>query len=474
MKTNGGWTAPDGGMPRALVAKAVGLRPALGACVAALMLALFGAVPAAGASSLPPTMIGHRLATHTGRHQVVYRATPVVATAPHGSTVHLAALSQAVTQEYGTAFASPQNVKSHSGLQATYLPAANDRLSIRWSFPSGGVGSLVLSGFGPLHPGGSTGSGQIVVTSRQSCGGSATDQVLVELDQLVIGTSGEVDSLGLQFVCATGDGSYAIFGTFALNLTPTPASQGYYLFGADGGLYGFGNDSYLNFLGTLALVNLNKPIVGMATTPTNAGYWMVGSDGGIFAFGDAPFYGSAGNIRLNQPIVGMAAAPGGKGYWFVAADGGVFSYGDAGFFGSTGSLRLNKPIVGMASTKDGKGYWLVASDGGIFAFGDAGFFGSTGGLRLNKPIVGMASSLTGHGYWLVASDGGIFAFGDAAFLGSTGATVLNRPIVGMTPTSDGHGYWLVASDGGIFAFGDAYFNGSLGGSGIDNVAGMAR
>ena len=74
----------------------------------------------------------------------------------------------------------------------------------------------------------------------------------------------------------------------------------------------------------------------------------------------------------------------------------------------------------------------------------------------------------------MASDGGIFAFGDAAFLGSTGATVLNRPIVGMTPTSDGHGYWLVASDGGIFAFGDAYFNGSLGGSGIDNVAGMAR
>jgi hypothetical protein len=474
VKTNGGWATPEGGMLRVPIAKVPGVRPALAVCVAALMLALFGAVPTAGASSLPLTTLGHRLVTHDGRHQLIYRAAPVAVIAPHGPTAHVAALSQAVTEEYGTAFASSQNVKSRSGLQATYLPAANNQLSIRWSLPSGGVGSLVLSGFGPLHPGGNAASGQVVVTSRESCGGSVNDQALVELDQLVIGPSGEVNSLGLQFICTTGDGSYAIFGTFALNLTPTPASQGYYLYGADGGLYGFGNDSYLNFLGTLTSVNLNKPIVGMATTPANAGYWMVGSDGGVFSFGDAPFYGSAGNIRLNQPIVGMAAAPSGKGYWFVAADGGIFSYGDAGFYGSTGSLRLNKPIVGMASTKDGKGYWLVASDGGIFAFGDAGFFGSAGSLALNKPIVGMASSLTGHGYWLVASDGGIFSYGDAGFHGSTGATALNTPIVGMTPTSDGRGYWFTASDGGVFAFGDAYFNGSLGGSSIDNIAGMAR
>ena len=37
------------------------------------------------------------------------------------------------------------------------------------------------------------------------------------------------------------------------------------------------------------------------------GYWLVGADGGVFAFGDAAFYGSEGGKRLNASIVGMAA-----------------------------------------------------------------------------------------------------------------------------------------------------------------------
>ena len=35
------------------------------------------------------------------------------------------------------------------------------------------------------------------------------------------------------------------------------------------------------------------PIVGMAATPDGGGYWLVGADGGVFAFGDARFFGSA-------------------------------------------------------------------------------------------------------------------------------------------------------------------------------------
>ncbi|MCZ7528707.1 MAG: hypothetical protein M5U14_21445 [Acidimicrobiia bacterium] len=204
-------------------------------------------------------------------------------------------------------------------------------------------------------------------------------------------------------------------------------------------------------------------IVGMAATPSGEGYWLVASDGGVFAFGDASFLGSTGAVRLNEPIVGMAATPSGEGYWLVASDGGVFAFGDASFLGSTGAVRLNEPIVGMAATPSGEGYWLVASDGGVFAFGDASFLGSTGAVRLNEPIVGMAATPSGEGYWLVASDGGVFAFGDASFLGSTGAVRLNEPIVGMAATPSGRGYWLVASDGGVFAFGDATFLGSRSG-----------
>ena len=213
--------------------------------------------------------------------------------------------------------------------------------------------------------------------------------------------------------------------------------------------------------GSLLGVTLNKPIVGIAATPDQGGYWLLGADGGVFSYGDAHFYGSTGNLVLNKPVVGMAPTPDGKGYWFVASDGGVFSYGDADFYGSTGNLVLNKPVVGMAAAPDGKGYWLVASDGGIFAFGDAGFYGSTGSLVLNQPVVAMAATAVGNGYWLVAADGGIFSFGTTTFFGSgpqvvQGVTDFNS----FAATTDGGGYIMAnASRGYLLNFGDARYGG---------------
>jgi hypothetical protein len=303
-------------------------------------------------------------------------------------------------------------------------------------------------------------------------GGSTEDTAAAELDQYVF-TSGPtpVQAVAVQFDCTTD--TTDISGTIAYNIVPTDPADGYYVFGQQGELTGFGNDNYLVYLDGAVNYNLNAPIVGMAPTPDGGGYWMVGSDGGVYASGDAQFYGSTGNLHLNKPIVGMAATPDGKGYWFVGSDGGIFAYGDAQFYGSTGNLHLNKPIVGMAATSSGRGYWLVASDGGIFAYGDAQFYGSTGNLHLNKPIVGMAPTPDGGGYWFVASDGGIFAYGDAHFYGSTGNLKLTEPIVGMTPNPDGSGYWFTAADGGVFSFGSALFQGSLGGLGITDVAGMS-
>jgi hypothetical protein len=87
----------------------------------------------------------------------------------------------------------------------------------------------------------------------------------------------------------------------------------------------------------------------MDRTTSGNGYRFVASDGGIFTFGDASFLGSTGAVKLNKPIVGMAKARIGDGYWLVASDGGVFSFGSAGFHGSTGAVKLVSPIVGMAS-----------------------------------------------------------------------------------------------------------------------------
>jgi hypothetical protein len=295
----------------------------------------------------------------------------------------------------------------------------------------------------------------------------------VELDQYHPTPASPVpyDTFGAQFDCTNP--AFDISGTIAYNIVPTDPQDGYYIFGQQGELTGFGNDNYLSYLNGAQYYNLNAPIVGMAPTPDGAGYWMVGSDGGVFASGNAAFYGSTGNLRLNKPVVGMATTADGGGYWFVASDGGIFAYGDAQFYGSTGNLHLNKPIVGMTSTPDGGGYWLVASDGGLFAYGDAQFYGSTGNIHLNKPIVGMASTPDGGGYWLVASDGGIFAYGDAQFYGSTGNLHLNKPIVGMAAAPDGGGYWFVASDGGLFNYGSAAFAGSLGDAGVTDAAGMS-
>jgi Transglycosylase-like domain len=244
---------------------------------------------------------------------------------------------------------------------------------------------------------------------------------------------------------------------------------------------------------------LNAPIVGAAALPNGSGYWLVGADGGVFAFGQAAFHGSTGATHLNQPIVGIRATPDGLGYWEVASDGGVFAFGDAGFYGSTGAMHLNQPIVDIEPTPDGGGYWLVASDGGAFAFGDADFYGSAIGLSPTSTIVGLAASPDGRGYWeaaangavfafgdavyaggapsshatvgisalgtgyrLVASDGGVFTFGGAPFLGSTGGQHLNKPMIGISATDAG--YVTVASDGGVFTYGYTAFYGSLAGS----------
>ncbi len=288
-------------------------------------------------------------------------------------------------------------------------------------------------------------------------GGSTTGSA--EIDQATYDPTGAVTSAAVQFQFRCYTGTY-VYGTIVYQLVNTNGINGYYLYGRSGGILGFGNASYLTYLGTPYTRALPTSVVGMATTTDGDGYVMAGNDGGVFAFGDAQFYGSMGGQRINAPIVGIALTPSSLGYWLVGSDGGIFAFGDAQFYGSMGGKPLNALIVGIAPTPDGRGYWEVASDGGIFAFGDAQFYGSMGGKPLNALIVGIAPTPDGRGYWEVASDGGIFAFGDAQFYGSMGGKPLNAPIVGIATSSSGHGYSLAALDGGVFSFGDAIFQGS--------------
>src|SRR5579884_1138606 len=235
----------------------------------------------------------------------------------------------------------------------------------------------------------------------------------------------------LVMVGSTVAGSYGPRRADASDTTSGPVS-------------GFGDATVY---GAPAAGNLRSPIVGILATPDSKGYWLVGADGGVFTEGDAGFYGSEGGSGVLTPLVGMASTPDGRGYWITGNRGNVYNFGDATSEPGVSAVP-QAPVVGITATPAGFGYWLVSADGGVFTQGNATFHGSMGGTHLAAPVVGMASTPDGQGYWLVAADGGVFTFGDATFHGSMGAAPPggSTPVAGMAATTDGGGYWLTTTD----------------------------
>jgi hypothetical protein len=271
----------------------------------------------------------------------------------------------------------------------------------------------------------------------------------------------------------------------------TPPVAGYWLSGADGGVFAFGNApfygsgvtvpgacAYHQLPGTL---HAGAVCSGIAPTPSGNGYWLVNSFGFPVGFGHASEYAQSGCTASGPGVsgfapmwTGMTSSATGYGFLIARSDGAVSGCGDGLPAGGLISVKLAAPIVGIASTPDHNGYWLVGADGGVLSFGNASFYGSMGGMPLNAPVVGITAAPDGKGYWLVAADGGVFSFGDAEFAGSMGGSHLNGPVVGAAASPDGKGYWLAASDGGVFSFGSAPFEGSIGGQALNApVVGIA-
>jgi hypothetical protein len=236
------------------------------------------------------------------------------------------------------------------------------------------------------------------------------------------------------------------------------APSGYWMLGADGHVFNFGQASPF---GGAAGLSPGVETVDLEPVPARDGYWVVDSAGTVYPFGAARSYGNVDRTGLARAerVTSLSSTPTGNGYWVFTDRGRVLPFGDATFYGDMSGTRLNGPVVDSTATASGLGYYLVAADGGIFAFGDAAFHGSVGGMHINAPVQSLVSTAAGDGYWLVASDGGVFAF-DAPFRGSMGDTRLNRAIAGMVRYGDG--YLMVGEDGGVFDFSDRDFAGSLG------------
>ena len=234
--------------------------------------------------------------------------------------------------------------------------------------------------------------------------------------------------------------------------------SGYWMVGAGGTVYAFGDARWLGN----AAVPAGVSAVDLEPTPSNAGYWVVDGRGAVSSFGDAPRLGSVnGGLAAKETVTSLSSTPTGRGFWIFTTRGRVIPFGDAVSYGDMARVALNGPVLDSIPTTSGRGYYMVASDGGIFAFGDARFYGSMGNKKLNAPVQSLVPDGDGVGYWLVASDGGIFAF-DAAFQGSMGDRKLNKPVTGMVRFGDG--YLMVGEDGGIFNFSSQPFAGSLGGN----------
>lgn len=236
----------------------------------------------------------------------------------------------------------------------------------------------------------------------------------------------------------------------AVTIAGVPRS-GYWMLGAKGQVYAFGNASHYG--------DTSSPAVAMAARRDGRGYWVVNAAGNVGHFGAAADHGGKPSLLAGERVTTIAATPSGNGYWLFTDRGRAFPFGDAHFFGDMRAVRLNGPVIASAATPTGRGYYMVGSDGGVFTFGDAKFHGSTGALHLNKPVVGLSPTPDNKGYWLVASDGGVFAF-NAPFRGSMGGVKLNKPVNGLV--AFGNGYLMVASDGGVFDLSDKPFYGSLG------------
>jgi hypothetical protein len=242
-------------------------------------------------------------------------------------------------------------------------------------------------------------------------------------------------------------------------LRPTAARSGYWMLGADGTVYPFGEAARFG----QAAVPAGRAAVDFEPTPSGSGAWVLDDTGAVTAFGDAVALGGVARSLLSagELPTSLSATPTGRGYLVFTTKGRVVPFGDAQALGDLAAVTLNGPVLDSVVTPSGLGYYMVASDGGIFTFGDAQFVGSMGGHMLNRPVQSLVPDGDGGGYWLVASDGGIFAF-DAPFKGSLGSVRLAKPVTGMVRYGDG--YLMVGEDGGIFNFSSLDFVGSLGGN----------
>jgi hypothetical protein len=223
-----------------------------------------------------------------------------------------------------------------------------------------------------------------------------------------------------------------------VGITPTTGDLGYWLVASDGGIFSFGDAGFYGSIPGLDIApagsglphSLNAPIVGMVPSSDGGGYFMVGADGGVFTFGDAKFEGSCpalGGCAGGAAVAVMPDATG-NGYWVVTAGGDVYPFGDAASYGEPGPL--GEPVAAAVRSADGGGYYILYPNGVVYAYGNAVNYGSANGeFGGFNPAATIFTTADGNGYWIVSANGSVVTEGDAPYDGGTTGRHLNGAII---------------------------------------------
>lgn len=104
----------------------------------------------------------------------------------------------------------------------------------------------------------------------------------------------------LGFPANAGTVAQPVADTRFAGVAVTPGGRGFWFATTEGGVFRAFSSGNLpqdaaGYFGSLVDLGVtpNAPIVGVTRTPDGQGYWLAGADGGVFAFGDAAFHGSA-------------------------------------------------------------------------------------------------------------------------------------------------------------------------------------
>ena len=255
----------------------------------------------------------------------------------------------------------------------------------------------------------------------------------------LVGSDGGIFSFGsAQFYGSTGN---LHLQRPVVGITPTAGDLGYWLVASDGGIFSFGNAGFYGSIPGLGIApagsglphSLNAPIVGMVPSSDGNGYFMVGADGGVFTFGDAKYEGSCPGIGGCPGGAAVAVMPdaSGNGYWVVTAGGDVQPFGDAAVYGGPGPA--NEPVVAAVRSADGGGYYVLYPNGVVLAYGDAFNYGTAyGEVGGSNPASTIFTTSDSGGYWIVSANGSVITEGDAPYLGGANELHLNGAIIAGT------------------------------------------